>query len=127
MEKIWKEKQISYLLVQWVIWATWIEGISSSPVHGLLLATVTATAVTAREQEKTQQQAEGIKQLFLSCYGFWPFPPRQSKILLCHMQNQRDHMELLQGQQTKVSSHSYESGGFTVMQGLGPKQTQAWV
>lgn len=78
-------------------------------------------------ENSRQQQAAGIKQLSLSCHGFWLSPRRQSQVLPCHMPNQSNHVTLFRSQQAKVSSHKWESWGLTGMQGLGPQQTQAWL
>lgn len=114
---------IFYILVWGVIWATWIE--PPSPAHSLLVALVSGPALFLGSSR--QQRDAGIKQLSLSCPGFWPSPPKQSQVLPCQRHNQNNHGTLLWSQQTKVSSPNWESSGLTGMQGLGPKKIQTWV
>lgn len=84
------------------------------------MALVSAPALLL--ESSRQQQAAGIKQSSLFCHGFWPSPPRQSGASLPHALSEQSCDTI--SKSTKVSSHNW---GLTGMQGLGPKEIQAWV
>lgn len=121
----WQQKKIgyrniSYILVWGVFWATWTEWVPFSPAS---LCPVSAPALFL--ERSRQQRAAGIKQLSLSCHGFWPSPPKQSQLFPCRTHNQSNHVTLFQSQQTKVSSHNWEGWGLIGMQGTGAKTIQS--
>lgn len=75
-------------------------------------------------ESSRQQGAAGIKQLSLSCHGFWPTPAEAgislqgtSRAILWHYL------------QIKPKGELSQLGGLRLagMQGLGPKKTQAWL